>query len=106
MMIKKYLFLFIPLILIAGVLFYKLYIPRTIYRLNVIEFSDGWGYEIDKNDKPYIIQEYIPAIEGYHRFPSKYAAKKTGQLVVKKLKENKLPLVTEKEISEIENSEF
>jgi hypothetical protein len=74
---------------------------RHSLSLEVIRSGEGWGYDILKNNKIYIHQPYIPAIEGQFPFKDKKSARKTGKLVVKKLREHKLPSVSVDEVKEI-----
>lgn len=54
----------------------------------------GWGYEIWVDHKIFIKQNFIPAVSGYHAFTNKEQAVATGNLVLKKMKEGKPPLIT------------
>ncbi len=71
------------------------------YEVSLFKSGDGWGYDILKKDKPYIHQPYMPAVEGQVPFKDKISAKKTGRLVVKKIRNHKLPAVTRDEIQSI-----
>ena len=71
------------------------------YKLEVICTDMGWSYDILKNNKPFIHQNYIPAIEGNHPFPDKLSAKKTGQIVLKKLVNKESPGITKEELMNI-----
>jgi hypothetical protein len=73
------------------------------YEVSLFKSGDGWGYDILKKDKPYIHQPYMPAVEGQIPFRDKRSAKKTGKLVVKKIRNHKLPAVTKEEIEAIIN---
>jgi hypothetical protein len=54
----------------------------------------GWGYNIMAADKIHIKQEYIPAVPGKLGFKSAADALMVGNLVVKKITENKMPTIT------------
>lgn len=71
------------------------------YSVRVFESGSGWGYDIYVKNKPYIHQPYIQAIEGEVPFPDRKSAKKTGDLVVKKLRSHKIPYVKKEEIDSI-----
>jgi hypothetical protein len=58
----------------------------------------GWAYSILINDKEYVRQLFIPAIEGKVPFASDSQAEKTGWYVVSKLKDNASPSLTKKEL--------
>lgn len=49
------------------------------------EYNGGWGYDILADNKPYIHQDRVPAIQGKHIFLTEEDAKKTGNLVVQKI---------------------
>ena len=58
----------------------------------------GWGYEIDVDGKPFIHQDYIPAIQGKKSFKSPEDALKVGQLLLEKMKNKKRPVITVDEL--------
>jgi len=58
----------------------------------------GWGYDIYTNDSLYIHQEYMPAIDGRKGFETEEEANKIGKLVMTKLKYNKFPMISLKEL--------
>ena len=62
-------------------------------RLEVKTFKNdfGWGYDIYLEGKLYIHQPYIPAISGNEPFRSEEDARKTGQLIIAKIRKNILP---------------
>lgn len=63
--------------------------------------KQGWGYEIKVDHKTFIRQESIPAISGEYPFATRGDAEKTGELVVRKLIEGKLPSVSRAEVMEL-----
>jgi len=73
----------------------------SVYRLDLIKSDSGWGYDVLVNKKLYIHQPYIPAVEGQQPFRDKRTARKTGKLVIRKLKNHKIPSVTKEELKEI-----
>jgi hypothetical protein len=54
----------------------------------------GWGYNIIAADKVHIKQEYMPAVPGKRGFKSAADAMLVGNLVIKKITENKMPTIT------------
>ncbi len=62
--------------------------------------GDGWGYQITINDKVFIHQPIIPALEISMPFPDKESARKVGTQVLARIKSNKKPTVTKDEIQE------
>lgn len=80
--------------------------PENI-QLQTFKTTNGWGYDIVKDDKVYIHQEIIPAIEGFKSFITKEEAEKVGNLVIQKIKQKKgggLPQVTNEEIDSLQIS--
>jgi hypothetical protein len=71
------------------------------YEVNTYKSGNGWGYDISKNNQTYIHQPYIPAIEGQIPFRTRHSARKTGHLVIKKIRNHKIPSVTREEIKAI-----
>lgn len=53
--------------------------------------ADGWGYVILIDNKVFIKQEFIPAIQGNKRFASETDAAKVAELVVNKLMRQESP---------------
>jgi hypothetical protein len=54
----------------------------------------GWGYNIVAGNKVHIKQEYMPAVPGKLGFKSAADAMQVGNLVVKKITENRMPTIT------------
>jgi hypothetical protein len=71
------------------------------YSVNVIKSEQGWGYDILQSKKLIIHQPYMPGISGQIAFQNKNSARKTGQLVVKKLMKKKLPAINTEELNSI-----
>jgi predicted glutamine amidotransferase len=86
---------------VAAVFFYCHSSPHEHYDLQVKKMGQGWGYAIRKDDKPFIYQATIPAIEGNRAFTDKRSAKKTGRLVLSKLQHNQMPSVSIEELKEL-----
>ena len=63
-----------------------------------LENGKGYGYEILKNNHVFIHQEFIPALEGKQFFKSSEEAKKIGDEVLRKVKNNKPPGITREEV--------
>jgi len=89
------------LLLVIIVVSLTLAVRGYFYEVNIFKSGDGWGYDILKKDKVYIHQPFMPAIGGEVPFPDKNTAKKTGNLVVKKIRNHKTPAVTKEEIESI-----
>jgi methylase of polypeptide subunit release factors len=73
------------------------------YKVELFKNGNGWGYDILVNNKPYIHQPFIPALEGQVPFGDKESARKTARLVVDKLKNHKSPGITREELNSIIN---
>jgi len=71
------------------------------YELQLFRNDGGWGYDIRKNDKVYIPQPFIPAIEGETPFRDRESARKTGRLVISKIRKRQIPAVSKEEIEKI-----
>jgi len=82
-------------IVLAGIIIFNL-IRMSSSDNKVIPYkvSGGWGYQIKHNEKVYIDQPFIPLISGKHAFPDRKSARKTGKLVLKRLKEQKVPVIS------------
>jgi hypothetical protein len=71
------------------------------YKVELFKNGNGWGYDILVNNKTYIHQPFIPAIEGQVPFGDKESARKTARLVVKKLQNHKSPGITKEDLNSI-----
>jgi hypothetical protein len=71
------------------------------YRVHTFRSGNGWGYNIVVNKKIFIHQPSMPAFEGNIPFKNKQQAKKTGELVVDKLRAHKVPSVSREELRSI-----
>lgn len=90
--------LFILVVIVVGVVINN---RKYQYSINVIKSEQGWGYDILQGKKLIIHQPYMPGINGRVAFENKSAAKKTGQLVVKKLRGKKSPSINTDELNSI-----
>lgn len=66
--------------------------------LRPIRMANGWGYDILAGNKLYIHQDAIPAIAMQKPFATEAEALLTGNKVIEKLKNGKLPSVSVKEL--------
>ena len=92
----------LALILLGGIgLAYRYTKRHEMLRVDLKTFqtTGGWGYEVRVDSKPFIHQEYIPAVEGQKRFATEADALKTGNLVVQKLTKGQLPTLSKDEIA-------
>ena len=75
---------------------------KTPLELVVIEGNNGWGYEIHNSGIILVKQEIIPVVPGKQYFKTKNDAKKIGVLVLNKLKINEKPIITLKDLEEMD----
>jgi len=69
--------------------------------VDAIPVDSGWGYMIVVDGKPFIKQDYIPAIAGNQAFKTKEDAEKIGQWVADKMKNNERINVTTNVLKEL-----
>lgn len=62
---------------------------------------DRWEYDIYVDHKMYIKQDRIPAVPGLHAFINEEEAKRTGQLVIEKIKKGQIPALSSSEIEKL-----
>jgi hypothetical protein len=100
MIIKKILacIALLLIIVVAGV---SIHNRKHQYSVYVIKSEQGWGYDILQGKRLIIHQPYMPGISGQVAFENKNSARKTGQLVVKKIKNKKTPTVNIDELNSI-----
>lgn len=98
-MIKKYwiYILFILSTVIFAVTQYYKHSNNNIV-LNTRLTKSGWGYDIYVKGKLFITQDNIPSIIGNKAFKTEEDAKKIGNLMVLKMKQNQIPNITEQEL--------
>jgi len=63
--------------------------------------DSGWGYDVVVNGKLLIHQQYIPVVAEKKEFSTEQQAEEAAQLVVSKLKNNKLPTLSKAEVQQI-----
>ncbi len=97
---KKYFFLIVPLSMIISILI-SCNGREGIFKLKVIRSGNGWGYDITANNRPYIHQPCIPAVAGNIPFNDRKTARKTGRIVLQKLRDRKSPGLTREEVEQI-----
>lgn len=68
---------------------------------NVFEGTHGWGYDILVNNKLFIHQELIPAVQGQTGFKTKTQAEQAARLIINKMESGRLPTVTTFELEPI-----
>lgn len=98
------------LILSATVLLLLLVKPQTIKKNNTevlytIETfktdAGGWGYNIMLDGKVFIKQDVIPAVQLAIPFRSENEARRTAEVVVKKLNSKKIPSISIEELDSL-----
>ena len=63
--------------------------------------DNGWGYSITVDNKLFIKQSQIPAVEGNKGFATEEDAAKVAELVIKKIAKNENPAVTKEELQKL-----
>jgi len=66
-----------------------------------IQTPNGWGYTILTDEKIYIRQEYMPGIPGKQGFKTADDALMVGNLVVKRISSNQMPMITERDLDSL-----
>lgn len=69
--------------------------------MEVIKLECGWGYDILHRNQVFIHQPNIPVIQETITFRTKHEAKKVGNLVLKKIKSDKFPIITQQELDSL-----
>lgn len=90
----------IILIIIIG-FSYRNYNRANNLNLKIIKIEQGWGYDIVYKNGIYIHQPNIPAVQKNVLFSTKKEAEKVGTLVLKKIRSNKLPTITQQELDSL-----
>lgn len=85
------------LLLIIGLFTYKAICPTDGLKVNTYQSGNGWGFDISHNEKVLIHQNIVPSITGSYSFKTKSDAIKTGNLMVKKMRNNEFPPSVSKE---------
>lgn len=75
----------------------------AIIEVKAFKDSLGWGYDIFINKSQYVHQPHIPAIPGNRGFSSEANAKKAGEFVAYKIRNNIMPpSVTPQELDSLD----
>ncbi len=69
--------------------------------VSVFPVDNGWGYDILEHNKIIIHQNIIPSISGDKPFQSVSDARKTGQLVIKKIRNKQLPIIHKEDLNRL-----
>jgi hypothetical protein len=67
----------------------------------VVEVSEGYGYQIMQGDRIVILQEFIPCFAGQKPFATTKEALSVANLVLSKLQKGESPLLVPSELSEL-----
>lgn len=103
MMNKRSLFIFLAFALLASLSFlgWTKWEERSFISLHTFRTGNGWGYEIYLDDQRFIYQPVIPALDSMRPFPDEASARRTGILVLERLREGKNFSVSVEEIKEL-----
>lgn len=66
--------------------------------IRITKQKTGYGYQIIKNKKTFINQPYIPAIFGEQVFKDSLQARRTADLVVRKIGNSSFPRISVNEL--------
>jgi hypothetical protein len=92
---KTYSLIAIAALLVCfAVIFFRNRDEKIFIYAEPVQTVYGWGYNIIAGGKVHIKQEYIPAVPGKRGFKSANDAMLVGNLVIKKITENKMPTIT------------
>jgi hypothetical protein len=84
-------------IILSGIILYNVYnllSPSGQYKVRAFKVAGGWGYQIIQNEKVYVNQPFIPLVQGKTAFPNKKSALGTGKIVLKRIQQHQLPVLT------------
>ena len=68
---------------------------------SIFKTDKGWGYSIIINNKLFIRQDIIPAVEGNQGFATKEDATKVAELVLNKMKNKEKPIVKIEDLKQL-----
>ena len=88
---------FIVLLITIGGYFAKVE-SNGNYELELVATENGWGYTVYLDQKLIIKQLSIPGLQGRTPFKTKADAKKIGSLVIKKLNDGVMPVISKNEL--------
>ena len=100
-MISRNIFLIFALFLVIVFLTVILTGRGHFYSVELYKSDQGWGYDITKDKRTYIHQPYMPVVEGQVPFTTRKSARKTGRLVVRKIRNSESPALSLKELEAI-----
>jgi len=69
-----------------------------LYELKIEKSGDGWGYDIYRKNTLFIRQTCIPVIPGNQSFTNRRSARKTGKIVLERLRTNRSPALTREDL--------
>lgn len=102
---RNFLIIALLLLLIAGMLFLdrkkSSVTPSPDLELLPLRTASGWGYRILANHHPFIYQPFIPALPGQRPFPSEKLALEAGAIVLRKLRHNQQPTLTDSDLARL-----
>ncbi|NLP58541.1 DUF4907 domain-containing protein [Lutibacter sp. B1] len=91
--------LFFIILIVTSTSIFKLYNNTNHnYSLKTFKVNNGWGYSIYKKEKLIIKQEIIPSIQSKRSFTTEKEAVVIAKLMIEKLKNNKIPSISYKEL--------
>lgn len=76
-------------------------LPIELKLVKLSASGNEWGYDIYVDHKRFIRQDRVPAVDGFHTFVSKEEARKVAKIVIEKIKQGKVPMVSQGEINSL-----
>ena len=86
------------LLLVLGLIAISCQKKNTELDIRITQQKTGYGYQIIKNNKIFIDQPYIPAIAGDQAFKDSLQARRTADLVIKKIGNTSFPRISVDEL--------
>ncbi|MCD9853874.1 DUF4907 domain-containing protein [Epilithonimonas sp. JDS] len=86
------------LLLVLGLVLISCQKKRNELDIKITNQKTGYGYQIIKNKKTLISQPYIPAIPGEQVFKDSLQARRTADLVIKKIGKSSFPRISVDEL--------
>lgn len=84
--------------LLVGLFTFKAIQNEDCLKVIPIKAGNGWGYDIRYDGKVIIHQEMVPGVSGRYCFRTPSDARKTGVLVIDKIRRKEIPSVSQQEL--------
>lgn len=91
---KRVIYPLLFIILSAIIVFNITRITQQSNKVIPFRVEGGWGYKIVSGERTVIEQPFIPLLSGKNAFPTRNLAKKTGKLVLERIENGTVPVLT------------